>query len=239
MAQKAHIKVKPAGKKLTIKENVNSKFVDFCKRTDLHGFKYIVMEDLSRMERICWALAVCISIGFAIYFVITAYKWYDRNPIVTVIESTQGPIWEVPFPAVTICSLNFISLAAAKKWSDNLSLPVNKTRAYVFETIKLAPLLFMPSTASNEQIDKLQALQDILDYNSISVKSFFTEVFIENAYNHPDLDSSLRVINPAEEVMIAISPESTYSTPGIRTFNPSKRKCYYKDEEPGSLTFLQ
>lgn len=27
------------------------KFVEFCKRTDLHGYKYIVMEDLSTVER--------------------------------------------------------------------------------------------------------------------------------------------------------------------------------------------
>ncbi|CAG4955315.1 unnamed protein product [Colias eurytheme] len=68
------------------------------------------------------------------------------------------------------------------------------------------------------------------DYFSTLTASQGTLVFIENAYNHPDLDSSLRVINPAEEVMIALSPESTYSTPGIRTFHPDKRKCYYKDE---------
>ncbi|CAG4955311.1 unnamed protein product [Colias eurytheme] len=178
MAQKTHIKVKPSEKKVNKREHANSRFVDFCNRTDLHGFKYIVMEDLSRMERICWALAVCISIGFAIYFVVTAYKWYDRNPIVTVIESTQGPIWDVPFPAVTICSLNFISLSAAKTWSDNLTFPSNTSRKFVFETLKLAPLLFMPSTATEEQVEELQVLQEILDFNSISVKTFFTEVRI-------------------------------------------------------------
>lgn len=30
---------------------IKSKFVEFCKRTDLHGYKYIVMEDLNAFER--------------------------------------------------------------------------------------------------------------------------------------------------------------------------------------------
>lgn len=29
-----------------------TKFEEFCKRTDLHGYKYIVMEDLSVFERL-------------------------------------------------------------------------------------------------------------------------------------------------------------------------------------------
>lgn len=39
------------GKQQTRKSFFVSKFVEFCKRTDLHGYKYIVMEDLSTIER--------------------------------------------------------------------------------------------------------------------------------------------------------------------------------------------
>lgn len=38
--------VKPSRKTFCMK-----KFVEFCKRTDLHGYKYIVMEDFSNGER--------------------------------------------------------------------------------------------------------------------------------------------------------------------------------------------
>lgn len=29
----------------------SNKFIEFCKRTDLHGYKYIVMEDFNNVER--------------------------------------------------------------------------------------------------------------------------------------------------------------------------------------------
>lgn len=32
-----------------------SKLVEFCRRTDLHGYKYIVMEELHIFERFVWS----------------------------------------------------------------------------------------------------------------------------------------------------------------------------------------
>lgn len=39
------------GKQQSRKGFLVGKFVEFCKRTDLHGYKYIVMDDLSNVER--------------------------------------------------------------------------------------------------------------------------------------------------------------------------------------------
>lgn len=40
------------GKKENDKRFWARKFEEFCKRTDLHGFKYIVMKDLNVIERL-------------------------------------------------------------------------------------------------------------------------------------------------------------------------------------------
>lgn len=37
-----------------------------------------------------------------------------------VIESTHGAIWDVPFPAVTICDMNHISMARARKFAETV-----------------------------------------------------------------------------------------------------------------------
>ncbi|KAJ2954285.1 hypothetical protein O0L34_g2535 [Tuta absoluta] len=153
-----------------------SKFVEFCKRTDLHGYKYIVMKDLNLFERSCWALAVLASTVSAVYFVFTAYNWYARNPIVTVIESTQGAIWDIPFPAVTICNLNVISRKAARQFADTVTLPANVTKDDVFEALRLAPLLHSTYLPDPEHKLHLYQLQDVLDLNSISIESMFTRL---------------------------------------------------------------
>ncbi|XP_041986745.1 sodium channel protein Nach-like [Aricia agestis] len=315
-------RVKKAAKK-PLWQFCKEKFVEFCKRTDLHGFKYIVMEDLNVAERSIWAVAVVISIICAAYFVITAYRWYARNPIVTVIESTQGAIWDVPFPSVTVCDLNIISRRAARAFSYNLTLPNNVTADFVFETLRIAPLLHSIVFADSTQKQALHKLQDVLDMNDITMEGLFQKlspaascndlvercmwkttiyrceqlfqhvmtsialcctfnyfavdtdinaglirmsaprrvascgyqtaltallrtdpsdyyssdvasfgalVFIDNAYNWPDLDTPVRLVNPATEVLIALSPERTYSTPGIKSFSPKQRQCYYNDE---------
>ncbi|KAM3968439.1 sodium channel protein Nach [Aphomia sociella] len=301
------------------------KFKNFCERTDLHGYKYIVMDELTLFERSCWAIAVLVSTVIAIYFVITAYTWYARNPIVTVIESTQGAIWDVPFPAVTICDLNIISRKAARRFADNLMLPANASADFIFNTIRIAPMLHSTFLTDDEQKADLLKLQTILDLNNVSMTMLFQElspaklcsrlvqkcmwkntiyrcdelfqnvftsmglccafnyfgvnendnvnsnsrttrnprrvascgyqtaltvllnaniddyysatvasqgvlVFIDDAYSIPDMDTPVRMVNPSTEVLIALSPERTYATPGIRSFKPNQRKCYYYDE---------
>lgn len=45
---------------------------------------FCILERNLFCRRSCWAFAVIASIIVAAYFVVTAYKWYARNPIVTV-----------------------------------------------------------------------------------------------------------------------------------------------------------
>ncbi|XP_034839656.1 sodium channel protein Nach-like [Maniola hyperantus] len=301
------------------------KFKEFCKRTDLHGFKYITMEGLSVAERSVWAVTVVISIICAIFLVVTAYRWYARNPIVTVVETTQGVIWDIPFPAVTICDLNIVSRKAARSFTQELmSLPDNVTADFVFNTLKLAPVLHFLNKAQPDQKKDLQILQDILDLNSITIEMLFKKispaslcsnlmercmwkntiyrcnqifrhifvavnlcctfnyyavddvdnelkvfrfptprrvascgyqtaltiivktdptdyystsfaslgslVIVDNAYNVPDLDSPMRMVDPSAELVIAVSAERTYATPGIKSFPVHERQCYYTDE---------
>ncbi|KPJ09254.1 Sodium/potassium/calcium exchanger 5 [Papilio machaon] len=174
----------------------------------------------SKRQRIegCWAFAVGLSFICGAYFVITAYQWYARNPIVTVIESTQGAIWDVPFPAVTICDLNVVSRKAAFALAHNFDLIYMPTPRRV-------------ASCGYETALTVLIRTDTDDYYSTNIATTGTLVYIDNAYNVPDFDSTLRLINPMTEVLLALSPERTYSTPGIKSFGIEERQCYFNDEQ--------
>ncbi|XP_052746693.1 sodium channel protein Nach-like isoform X2 [Bicyclus anynana] len=300
------------------------KFKEFCARTDLHGFKYITKDGLNVAERTVWAVVVGISIICAGFLLVTAYRWYAKNPIVTVVETTQGVIWDIPFPAVTLCDMNIVSKSAARRLSLELMLPENVTSDFVFKTLRLVPLLHSLKTVGPDEKRELNILQDVLELNKITMKTLFKRlsstnvcsnilercmwkntiyhcnqifrhtfvsvhqcctfnyyavndednelkvfrfslprrvascgyqtaltvvvktdptdyyssnhaslgslVFVDNAYNVPDLDSPMRVVNPSSELLIAVSAERTYATSGIRSFPVYDRHCYYTDE---------
>lgn len=55
-----------------------------------------------------------VALGFAIYFIHAIYDHYNNVPIIVVINPTPMPIDNVPFPALTICSMNEARLTEAK-----------------------------------------------------------------------------------------------------------------------------
>lgn len=55
------------------------------------------------MFRIWWAFAIIVSLIFCIYLIRSAYRRWDEHPILMSFATTPTSVWEVPFPAITIC----------------------------------------------------------------------------------------------------------------------------------------
>ncbi|CAH2215614.1 jg13438 [Pararge aegeria aegeria] len=55
-------------------------------------------------------------------------------------------------------------------------------------------------------------------------------MFVDNAYNVPDMESPMRAIDKSLDLIVAVSAERTYATPGIRSFPIRDRECYYIGE---------
>ncbi|XP_011699645.1 PREDICTED: pickpocket protein 28-like [Wasmannia auropunctata] len=80
-------------------------FYVYCDNTNLHGFRYISMGGSSIIESVLWFVVCISSIVFCVILMLRLWANYSNNPIVTTIY-TSNPIWNVPFPAVTICNNN-------------------------------------------------------------------------------------------------------------------------------------
>lgn len=96
------------------------RFKYFCSVTALHGCGHIVREDTPLWERIVWVFIVAVSLIVSVVLLRISWIWNSEYPVVTVIESTHYATWNIPFPAVTVCNLNKISMSTALQFASTL-----------------------------------------------------------------------------------------------------------------------
>lgn len=90
-------------------DKVNS----FCAVTSLHGYCHIVNKNYRPFERWLWLLLSLSALVTAVILLWISWNWTAETPTVTVIESTNHPTYNLPFPSVTVCGMNKISKTKA------------------------------------------------------------------------------------------------------------------------------
>ncbi|XP_018572880.1 pickpocket protein 28-like [Anoplophora glabripennis] len=72
--------------------------------TGIHGFKYMGEQDRSIFEKLWWLILFCISLYICIDLIIKTWEKWDTSPVLVSFARSPTPVWQIPFPAVTICS---------------------------------------------------------------------------------------------------------------------------------------
>lgn len=74
--------------------------------SSIHGVNFIFNSNYSKYSRFFWSFSLfCSFLGF-IYYIHIAFAKYHTNPDV-VQKVSQRPLFEIPFPSVTVCSPAF------------------------------------------------------------------------------------------------------------------------------------
>jgi Amiloride-sensitive sodium channel len=81
-------------------------FVDYSKNSTIHGVSYIAEEERPWLENVFWIIVFFISIILCGKLIFDAW---NISPIIFTFSSKPIPIYQIPFPAVTICSLTLTS----------------------------------------------------------------------------------------------------------------------------------
>lgn len=66
------------------------------------------------IHRTLWTLMCAFGLAGAVVLINKVWTQYSTSPTITSVESTHYPIWNIPFPAVTICQVNKVHLSAAE-----------------------------------------------------------------------------------------------------------------------------
>ncbi|RZC39717.1 ASC domain containing protein [Asbolus verrucosus] len=91
---------------LGFRKNVCNYFTEYTNNTSIHGFKYMGERRRPVVERLWWLTIFCISLYVCIHLIINIWIKWDKFPVLISFAQSPTQIWQVPFPAVTICPEN-------------------------------------------------------------------------------------------------------------------------------------
>ncbi|XP_039275513.1 pickpocket protein 28-like [Nilaparvata lugens] len=79
---------------------------DYCEASTLHGVKYVVSKDRPVFERTWWMVAILCSFLWSLYLIQQVWTKWNNSPVIVSFAEKSTSVWQIPFPAVTICSEN-------------------------------------------------------------------------------------------------------------------------------------
>lgn len=106
-------------------------FLDFSNHTPINGVRYFGERNIHWIERVFWIIVFCISLFWSSYMIYETYEKWQTSPVIVSFDERMTPIWQIPFPAITICpetkvtyeNLNFTHAynAIKREEADNLT----------------------------------------------------------------------------------------------------------------------
>ena len=76
---------------------------DFSRSSTMHGVKYLGDRELYRSEKIFWIFSFLISVIGCSWMMLTYLDKYLYSAVTVTLDESLTPVWDIPFPAVTIC----------------------------------------------------------------------------------------------------------------------------------------
>lgn len=78
-------------------------FVEFSSNSTVHGVKYLGERRRHWVERSFWIIAFFVSVIGCSIMIHKIYEKWQLSPVIVSFAEKSTPVWQIPFPAVTIC----------------------------------------------------------------------------------------------------------------------------------------
>ncbi|XP_014277462.1 pickpocket protein 28 isoform X2 [Halyomorpha halys] len=97
LEKKGHLDYIPPG-------SVKLHFQEYCRISTIHGVRYFGEDNRPLLERISWVFFFLVCMVCNAYLIQQAWQKWTDSPVIVAFAETTTPVWNIPFPAVTICS---------------------------------------------------------------------------------------------------------------------------------------
>ncbi|XP_055621989.1 pickpocket protein 28-like [Toxorhynchites rutilus septentrionalis] len=94
---------KPIEPRTTTRRQLGNIFAEYCSTSTIHGVSYIGAQQRSKCERFWWIVMLGLSLYGCAKLIEKIYHKWDSGPVILSFDRKPTPVWQMPFPAVTIC----------------------------------------------------------------------------------------------------------------------------------------
>ncbi|XP_058117490.1 pickpocket protein 28-like [Anopheles ziemanni] len=78
-------------------------FLEYCSNSSVHGVQYFGCKRRTLFEKIWWGVMLLLSLYGCGRLIQNIYRKWDQTPVIVSFAEKSTPVWQIPFPAVTIC----------------------------------------------------------------------------------------------------------------------------------------
>ncbi|KAL9703316.1 hypothetical protein quinque_006834 [Culex quinquefasciatus] len=86
-----------------LRSGLKDLLLEYCSGSSIHGVQYMGSQNRSWCERFWWMVVFGMSVGSCAFLIHQTYDKWDQTPVIVSFAEKSTPVWQIPFPAVTIC----------------------------------------------------------------------------------------------------------------------------------------
>ncbi|XP_045476430.1 pickpocket protein 28-like isoform X2 [Harmonia axyridis] len=139
--------------------NLNVYLKKYCEVSSVQGLRQIVVSS-NRIEKIWWMTVFFLCLTGCTFMIYKVFHKWSTTPVLVSLSTQEIPIYEIPFPAVTICPetkishrcLDYTKVLLAKNKGNLSSISAMESRNFDF---------MMPLCKSDNHDSKLRQEEEI------------------------------------------------------------------------------
>ena len=95
--------------------HIRQEVSEYFTGTTVHGFRYVI-ERRTLLERVVWVFFILCGFIFCSKSVFEMYRQWEERPVETTIDEVGLSIQELPFPAITVCDTESLTMPRRNRW---------------------------------------------------------------------------------------------------------------------------
>lgn len=77
--------------------------MEYGLNSTIHGIRYMCDRKRHWLERLFWIVAFALSVFGCGRLIVNLINKWEQSPVIVSLSERSTPVWQIPFPAVTIC----------------------------------------------------------------------------------------------------------------------------------------